>query len=183
MFLRKTKAREPLPLTMTGVRMGERLLQIGVDDPAVAGAIAAKVGLSGTAAIAVANDAGAARAHSAAAKAGALIDVTVTRFDALPYPDASFDVVIVHAMRGGLGGPTSEISPSALKQCLRVLRRGGRGVAITPGPKSGLVALLRPTPPEAPGESAAAALSIAGFNPVRVVGELEGFRFTEGLRA
>jgi hypothetical protein len=48
MFLRKTRI-EPLPVTMSAVRMGERVLQIGVDDPAVASAIAGKAGLSGNA--------------------------------------------------------------------------------------------------------------------------------------
>ena len=42
---------------MTGVRMGERVLQVGTDDPSVAAAIAARIGLSGTAAIAVADEA------------------------------------------------------------------------------------------------------------------------------
>src|SRR4026208_1879758 len=85
MFLRKSRI-EPLPVTMSAVRMGERVLQIGVDDPAVArgwrvlqsgvddpavaSAIAAKVGLSGNAAIAVTDDRDAARAHGAAANAG-----------------------------------------------------------------------------------------------------------------
>lgn len=183
MFLRKTKAREPLPITMTGVRMGERLLQIGVDDPAIAGAIAAKVGLSGSAAIAASDEADAARANAAAARAGALVDVTVTPLSALPYPDASFDVVILHGMRAAIGGTAPGLSAEALKECLRVLRPGGRSVAITPGPKTGLAALLRPAQPGAPGDSAAAALAAAGFHPVRVVGELEGFRFTEGLKA
>ena len=64
MFLRKCRGREPLPVTMSGVRMGERVLQIGVDDPAVAGALAAKVGLSGNAAIAVADERVAARAQA-----------------------------------------------------------------------------------------------------------------------
>jgi len=181
MFLRKTKAREPLPITMTAVRMGERLLQIGIDDPDIAGAIAAKVGLSGTAALAVADDEGAARANAAAAQAGALIEVTVTPLDALPYPDASFDIVVVHGMRGEIGS-ASGVSTEALKQCWRVLRPGGRGVAITPGPKTGLGALLRTAPAEAAGDSALAAFTAAGFHPVRVVGELEGFRFTEGLK-
>jgi|CXWL01.1.fsa_nt_gi SAM-dependent methyltransferase len=167
---------------MTGVRMGERLLQIGVDDPATVGAIAAKVGLSGTAAVAVTDQAGAARATAAAARAGALVEVTVTALDALPYPDGSFDVVVLHGMSATIGGTAPGVSTEALKQCLRVLRHGGRAIAITPGPKTGVSALLRPAPPEAPGESAAVALTAAGFRPVRVVGELEGFRFTEGLK-
>jgi SAM-dependent methyltransferase len=181
MFLRKTKAREPLPITMTGVRMGERLLQVGIDDPATAGAIAAKVGLSGTAAMAVDSPDRADRATAAAAKAGALVDVTVTSLDKLPYPDASFDVVVVHGMRQAIRD--AGVSTAKLKECLRVLRPGGRAVAITPGPPKGLGALLRPAAPEEPGDSAADALIAAGFRPVRVVGELEGFRFTEGLKA
>ncbi|MEQ1756869.1 MAG: methyltransferase domain-containing protein [Vicinamibacterales bacterium] len=182
MFLRKTKAREPLPITMTGVRMGERLLQIGVDDPDVAGAIAAKVGLSGSAAVAVRDESGAARARTAAARAGALIDVSETSLEALPYPDASFDVVVVHGIRVAVGERVPGVSVDALKQCLRVLRPGGRMVVITPGPKSGLGALLRPSP-ATPANVAAEALTAAGFRPVRVVGELEGLRFTEGLKA
>ena len=44
-LLRKRRAanRDSMPVTMTSVRMGERLLQIGVDDPALVGALAAKV--------------------------------------------------------------------------------------------------------------------------------------------
>jgi SAM-dependent methyltransferase len=182
MFLRKTKAREPLPITMTGVRMGERLLQIGIDDPAVAGAIAAKVGLSGTAASAVRDEEGAVRARAAAAQVGALVEVTVTPLEALPYPDGSFDIVILHGLSTTIGGAAPGVSSEALGQCLRVLRQGGRAVAITPGPRTGLGALLRPARPEAASDSAAAALGSAGFRPVRVVGELEGFRFTEGLK-
>jgi len=64
MFLRKSRV-APLPVTMSAVRMGERVLQVGVDDPAVASAIAAKVGLSGHAALAVADERDAARARGA----------------------------------------------------------------------------------------------------------------------
>ena len=184
MFLRKTKAREPLPLTMIGVRMGERLLQVGLDDPALSGALASKIGLSGTIAIAVANEEDAARATAAASKAGALVDVTKTALESLPYPDASFDVIVLHALRAPIGGPAPGVSSQALLQCLRVLRPGGRIVVLTPGPKTGFGALLRPAPPAAADTAAAAtALTAAGFRPVRVVGELEGLRFTEGLKA
>ncbi len=42
-FLRKSNLVR-LPVVMSGVKMGERVLQIGIDDPSLAGAIAAKVG-------------------------------------------------------------------------------------------------------------------------------------------
>ena len=48
MFLRAVeRRREPLAVTMSGVRLGERALQIGVDDPGIVGALAAKTGMTG----------------------------------------------------------------------------------------------------------------------------------------
>ena len=65
MFLRKSRVgRDPLVMTMSGVRLGERLLQIGVDDPAVLGALAAKVGLSGHAAVVTLDERSAERART-----------------------------------------------------------------------------------------------------------------------
>jgi hypothetical protein len=40
-FLRKSSL-EQLPVAMSGVRMGERALQVGIADRSIAGAIAAK---------------------------------------------------------------------------------------------------------------------------------------------
>ena len=83
-FLRKSNL-ERLPVAMSGVRMGERALQIGIDDRSLAGAIAAKVGLSGHAALAVADEGKAAHARSAGETAGVLVDVQVTPFAPLPF--------------------------------------------------------------------------------------------------
>ena len=186
MFLRKTKRREPAAVTMSGVRMGERLLQVGVENAATAGVIAAKVGLSGSAAVAVPDEAAAGRVHSAAADAGVLMDVRVTPLNALPLPDASIDVVVVHALQalGGAGG-----SLGALRECHRVLRRGGRVIVMEAGRPAGafdrLRVLLRGRQERAgqANSPAVAAVQAAGFRPVRTVGELDGVRFTEGLKA
>ena len=48
-------AMDPLQVSMTGVRMGERFLQIGCNDKSLLAGLAAKVGLSGTAAVAAFN--------------------------------------------------------------------------------------------------------------------------------
>ncbi len=57
MFLRRPVAgQDPLPVSMTGARAGERVLQVGGDDPALAGLLAAKPGLNGHAAIVVATE-------------------------------------------------------------------------------------------------------------------------------
>src|SRR6185436_4676626 len=68
-------AMDPLQVSMTGVRMGERFLQIGCHDRSLLSGLAAKVGLSGTAAVAAFNDEQARRAASIGVKVGALIEV------------------------------------------------------------------------------------------------------------
>jgi hypothetical protein len=119
-ILRKTKRQEELPVAMSGVRMGERALQIGIDDPALLGALASKVGLSGHAAIAVSDEAAAATARGAAEKVGALVDLHVSPLHSLPIADSTFDVVVLHA-KGGWFAALDSMSRVA------VLPGGNRG--------------------------------------------------------
>lgn len=187
MFLRKTTiGREPLPLTMSGVRMGERVLQIGIADPSLAGAIAAKVGVSGHAAIAVQDEREAERARAAAADAGALADVQVTPFGTLPFDTGAFDVIVIDGRRDLLGSLDDATRTAGLRECLRVLRPGGRLVAVEAGPRSGLAGLLRSSPKPnaeyASGGGTVTALERAGFRAARPLGERDGFRFAEGLK-
>ena len=113
-FLRKSTL-ERLPVAMTGVRMGERALQLGIDDPSLVGAIAAKVGLSGHAAIVVRDEREAAKARSAAEKAGALVDVQVRPNAALPFEGDSFDVIVLHAANGKSGSFQDASSAETLR--------------------------------------------------------------------
>lgn len=187
MFLRKPATRrDPLPVTMSGVRMGERVLQIGVDDPRIAAAIAAKVGLSGHAAMVVADQQAAARARDAIADAGGLVDLQVTASDTLPFEAASFDALVAHNMDLALAALPIERRAARLSEWRRVLRDGGRVVVIEAGTRTGLGALLRPGPkPDASYEErggTSGALEAAGFRPVRLLGDREGFRFVEGLK-
>ena len=177
-FLRKPNL-EWLPVVMSGVRMGERALQIGVSDPALVGAIAAKVGLSGHAALVVDEERQAEKARGAAKKAGALIDVQLGPLDQLPYADASFDVVVVHA---GSSAPalTEPSGNSALREVARVLRDGGRVVVIEGGSR-GIMARRR-TGDSADPASVTEALSTAGFKAARLLADREGYRFSEGLK-
>jgi len=185
MFLRKSRI-EPLPVTMSAVRMGERVLQIGVDDPALASAIAAKVGLSGNAAIAVTDDRDAARAHGAAANAGVLVDVKVTPLAPLPFDNEAFDIVIVHSMRGLLSSLDSNARVEAMREWHRVVRHGGRVMTIEPGAVSGLKSLIQPRRSDEAHEGSGGvvgALEMAGFRPVRLLADREGYKFAEGIRS
>jgi ubiquinone/menaquinone biosynthesis C-methylase UbiE len=164
-FLRKTKRQEDLPVAMSGVRMGERALQIGVDDPALLGALASKVGLSGHAAIAVSDEAAAAIARGAAEKAGALVDLHVSPLHSLPIADNAFDVVVLHAKSGWFAALDSVSRVAVLGEAYRVLRGGGRLVAI-----------------EGASGTAVDALPLAGFKAARILADREGYRFAEGLK-
>ena len=172
---------ELLPVSMSGVRMGERALQIAIDDPALTGAIAAKVGLSGHAAIAVADEGGAARAREAAAKAGALLDVRVSPLHSLPFADAAFDVAVIHAMSGWLASMDESMRVATLRQVHRVLRSGGRAVIVEAGARGGVRGLIGGAP-VGDGAATVAALTTAGFRAARILAEREGYRFVEGTK-
>jgi ubiquinone/menaquinone biosynthesis C-methylase UbiE len=185
-FLRKsTVEREPLPVTMTGVRMGERVLQIGLGDARLATLLAAKPGLSGHAAVAVRDDTAAERARAAAAESGLLIDVQVAPPGTLPLGDGTFDVVIVHDAAVTLAAMDSAARTRVIAEWRRVLRPGGRIVTLEAGTREGLSALLhRSAPPNPVYETAggtASALQAGGFRAVRLLADREGFRYFEGL--
>ena len=185
MFLRKSRI-EPLPVTMSAVRMGERVLQIGVDDPAIASTIAAKAGLSGNAAIVARDDHEAARAHGAAANAGVLVDVKVTSLARLPFDDEAFDIVIVHSTNGLLSSLDAGTRDAAMREWRRVVRHGGRVMTIEAGAASGLRGLMRPARSNEAYDTAGGvvgALEAAGFKPVRMLAEREGYKFAEAIKA
>jgi ubiquinone/menaquinone biosynthesis C-methylase UbiE len=186
-FLRKSSVgTEPLAVTMSGVRLGERALQVGLDDPHIVAAIAAKTGLTGQATIVVADETSAASARTAIGEAGGLGDVHVVgTLHPLPSDDDSYDVVVVHAARGLLASLTREVRERVLAECRRVLRAGGRVIALEAGSPAGWRGLLSGAKPDPQYEAAGgttAALETAGFRAVRVLGDRQGYRFIEGLK-
>ena len=137
---------DPLAVSMAGVKLGERLLQIGIDDTTLAGQLAAKTGLSGTAAHMVSNDDEAVRVNRGAKKAGVLVEVRVGMLDHLPFDESAFDLVVVHSALGQLASVTAERRVRVLRDAHRVLRPGGRLLAIEPGTATGLRSMLRSAP-------------------------------------
>jgi SAM-dependent methyltransferase len=165
--LRRMRAMDPLQVAMTGVRMGERYVQIFCNDVTLTAGLAGKVGLSGVAAVAVADETEAARARNTARKAGALVDVQVTPLASLPWPRDSFDMVVIDNTGEDFTALTDSDRLALLTAASRVLRQGGRVEVIE---------RIRST-------SSETTLRAAGLRPVRTLAEKDGFRFVEGLNA
>ena len=162
---------DPLQVSMTGVRMGERFLQIGCHDRALLSGLAAKVGLSGTAAVAAFDQQQIKLAEKVGAEIGALIESKKIEDHALPFDSDHFDMVVVDDTNGMFGAIAEGSRLDYLRDARRTVRQGGR-IEIVEGVKA-----------RAQSYDPLSDLTTAGFKPVRVLAERDGFRFIEGLRS
>lgn len=170
---------DPLQVSMTGVRMGERFLLVGCDDPVLLAGLGAKVGLSGTASAVVFDEHQAVRAKGAAAREGFLIEQKVWRDGPIGFDSDAYDLVVIDDTQGGFAGREAAVRAALLAEARRVLRKGGRIEVVEGLGSSGMFA--KPTARPA-GYQTLQELERAGFKPVRVLAELPNFRFVEGLR-
>ncbi|MCY4602153.1 MAG: methyltransferase domain-containing protein [Acidobacteria bacterium] len=179
--LRRLGGPRELEVSMAGVKLGSRVLQMGGDGGLIA-ALASVVGLSGQASAAVQEAGQVAAFERAAAKAGVLVEVKATSFASLPYEEASFDVVVIKNVLGGLRQNERVFS---LQEAGRVLRKGGRCLVIEQSVRGGLGALFsrQQLDRQYAAGGARAALAAEGFAGVRLLADRDGYRFTEGTRA
>jgi ubiquinone/menaquinone biosynthesis C-methylase UbiE len=165
---------------MTGVKLGERVAQIGCAHGGRLAAVARKVGLSGRAVAFVPDDTSARRAHKGAAEAGVLVEIETAPPMRLPAEDGAFDLVVIDDTAGLLGTMHDSDRAAAAREALRILRPGGRALAIGSVAR-GLGALLSRAP-VGPLFDPAPAFQAAGFQSVRTLAEREGLVFVEGIR-
>ena len=172
MLLRRGGGRsmDPLQVSMTGVRMGERFLLIGCHDKALLSGLAAKVGLSGTAAVAAFDAQQIKLAEKVGQQVGALIDTRTISDASLPFEADQFDMVVVDDTNGAFAAIDENRRLEYLRDAKRTVRHGGR-IEIVEGVKT-----------HAPSADSLRDLTAAGFKPVRVLAERDGFRFVEGLK-
>ena len=183
-IFRKGLGPHALPVAMSGIRMGERLLTIGSGTPGMFAAMAAKVGLSGRACAMVLDEAGAAALGNAAAREGVLAEIDVSPLDRLPFEDAAFDLVVLDATGSlaALGG--AEWEP-CLRESQRVLRAGGRALLIQRTGQRGFRTVLAgraSSTPALPAADVLRAFGAAGFRAARELAEREGLRFIEAIK-
>jgi ubiquinone/menaquinone biosynthesis C-methylase UbiE len=167
---------------MSGVKMGDRMLQIGCSDGGALAAIAAKVGLSGRAMAVVPDVSTAVRARKGAERAGVLVEVDVAPPTALPTTDTDFDLVVIDDAESQFASQEAAAQAAIVHEAIRILKPGGRVLVISALPASGIAAMLgrRST---GPAFDATPALETGGCRFVRLLGEREGLRFVEGTKA
>ena len=168
---------DPLAVTMTGVKLGDRLLVIGCGQAKLVAQLALKPGLTGRACAVDENAAMSTRAAEAALREGALLESETAPYTNLPHNDSAFDIVVLNHT---LGEIPRERRTAVLAEARRVLRDGGRCVAIEPSRRGVLASLVgRPAPDTGDLEGA---LATAGFRAVRTLAEREGMAFIEGAK-
>jgi SAM-dependent methyltransferase len=174
----KESTLDPLAVSMAGVKLADRLLVIGCADPRLIAALATKAGLTGRACAVDDDQSLVAAAAAIAEREGALIESAHAPGLRVPYPDESFDVVVVRET----GSPTlTRPGSPVFAEARRTLRPGGRCVAIQGAARGGIGALFGGArPPQA--DAVTAALQNAGFLAVRTLAEREGIVFTEGVK-
>src|SRR5437870_9807853 len=125
MFLRQEDPHH-LAVSMTGVKMGDRLAYIGCADAGRLAALTGKVGLSGRAVAVVPDETWASRVTRRAERAGVLIEIEVASPTRLPLEDDNFDLVVIDDAGGLIALMRPEGRVAAIRESGRVLRRGGR---------------------------------------------------------
>ena len=173
-----------LAVSMTGVKLGDRVAFVGCPDADRIAVIAAKVGLSGRAVAAVPDAAATARMNKAAANAGVLVDTDLADARSLPYGDGEFDLVVVDDTGALIEQLTDGDRAAVAREIARVLRPGGRVVVVGGGEPEGLGKLMAKTPasPLVVSGAVNALLASNGFGIVRTLAEREGLVFVEGLK-
>ena len=179
--LRRRQDPNALVIAMSGVRMGDRLVQIGCAHAGRLGAVAAPVGLSGRAVAVVPDDASAARARKGAEQAGVLIEVMTAPLTQLPLDHDAFDVALIDDTGGLLTslGPNTRVS--LVREVSRVLRPGGRVVVVGAGERGGLGALFSRAAHGAPFDPIPL-LEADRFRTARRLAEREGLVFVEAIK-
>lgn len=178
-IFRKTEA-EPLAVTMAGVKLGNRVLFVGMRDPSFIATLATRTGLTGRACAFEADRDRATRGAAEIERAGALVESTGAPWGMLPYEAGSFDVAVA---RDVLMTLPVDARARCLVEVLRVLRPGGRLVVIEPVPRQGFGALFGRATFDADYISsggALAAMQRAGFAGARVLAERDGVVYVEG---
>ena len=164
---------------MIGAKAGNRVLVVGAANGALVAELALITGLNGRTLVVDRSATTRAQVEAAAARAGALVDYEDAPAAMLPLDADTFDVVVIQQ---GLAG-AADRSP-IVAEATRVLRTGGRVIAIEAAPRAGVFgAVARSAAPKADAKALLQTLTAAGLKAVRVLSEADGVLYLEGTKA
>jgi ubiquinone/menaquinone biosynthesis C-methylase UbiE len=183
-IFRIPERRDPyrLPVSMAGLKLGDRVLLVACADGRFLAALASKAGLTGRACGVDDDRDRAARAAAAALEAGVHVEVEHAPYQMLPYSDDAFDLIVIRDLLPGLR-PDERVG--CLREAYRVVRRGGRCLVIEAAPRGGLGALFSRRGRDWyywSSGGAVAALEAEGFRAARRLAEREGLAFIEAVK-
>jgi ubiquinone/menaquinone biosynthesis C-methylase UbiE len=151
-----------LIVSMIGVKLGDRLLEIGGGDGLLLAALGAKTGLTGQVSAVEPDAEAAARVKDQATKDGVLSEVQVAPASKLPFDGGTFDVVVIPYPGADLPGAA---------EAFRVLRLGGRCAVIVRGSSAAGASSTIP-----------ALLQQQGFKVARLIADRDGYQFFEAIK-
>lgn len=179
--IRRSRGPVDLAMGMAGVRLGERLLQVGQGDPVTFARAAGLAGLTGRACAVVDAPEAAAALEGAASNQGVFVEVSVAAGQ-WPYEQQAFDVAMVdgNMLLAGDSGRRGAV----LGELRRVVRPGGRIVAVFRHTRTLAIRLGFGSSGGSGDESQQmlAAFEAAGLRPARFLGAREGLVFVEAFR-
>ena len=178
-WFRKQAPAEPLGVTMAAVKLGERMLAVGVRNPVLTAQLAVKAGLTGRACVVDDDEERLAKAAAAIEQEGALVEAVRAPYGMWPFDDGSFDVAVIADLLSTL---TPDVRVRCVSEVLRVLRPGGRAIVLEGMPRGGFGALLHRSAADPKYPGAIASLRDAGFAAVRQIAEADGVLYVEGIK-
>lgn len=180
MGLFRKSPREPLAVTMSAVKLGDRLLAVGTRAPKIVAQLAVKTGLTGRTCLVDDDETRLTEAASAIEREGALVEPIRAPYGMWPLDPDSFDVAVIADLLPAL---TDQARTRGLCEVYRVLRHGGRAVVIEAAPRGGFGALLNRAQSDASYRGAVASLQTVGFKAVRQLAEADGVLYVEGIKS
>jgi ubiquinone/menaquinone biosynthesis C-methylase UbiE len=180
-WLRGDTGRYDLIVSMVGVKLGERLAQLGGGDGNLLAALGGKTGLTGQVVGVEEHEADAGRVQQTAEKAGVLADAATAPGWKTTFGNESFDLAILPQF----DGVTTDLG-ARLAEAFRLLRMGGRcTVILRTGKAAAPVAGAGAgggTGGAATGEALIQQFQQHGFRAARLLAERDGLAFYEALK-
>jgi ubiquinone/menaquinone biosynthesis C-methylase UbiE len=166
-------------LAMIGAKPGSTVIIVGASEADLSAQVALVTGLNGRTIVAVPTADAKPQIESAAASAGALVEIETAPATALPAGDGEADIVVITGL-----GQVQDSVDGILREAVRTLRPGGRVIVIEGKKPAGFMKRWSGGSARSAvaTDEIAALLSGAGLRGTRLLGSAEGVSYFEGTK-